>query len=108
MNLNQIKERPEFENYIKQKLLGEGSFGKAYLVKRASDGLLCCMKMIDIHKMSDKERKEVVQESRLLQALSHPNIVEFIENHDKIIKLCNNLQTINENQKKIYKKQLYD
>jgi hypothetical protein len=34
MNILQIKERQEFENYTKVKLLGEGSFGKAYLVKR--------------------------------------------------------------------------
>jgi serine/threonine protein kinase len=48
VNLNHVKERQEFENYEKQKLLGEGSFGKAYLVRRTSDGLMCVMKMIDI------------------------------------------------------------
>lgn len=61
------------------KLLGEGSFGKAYLVKRNRDGMMCVMKTIDISKMSETERKEVLQESRLLEALSHPNIVRFIE-----------------------------
>ena len=35
--MNNIKERQEFENYNKIKLLGEGSFGKAFLVERASD-----------------------------------------------------------------------
>ena len=34
-----IKEREEFAEYRKVKLLGEGSFGKAYLVIRNSDGL---------------------------------------------------------------------
>jgi serine/threonine protein kinase len=34
-----IKEREEFAEYKKIKLLGEGSFGKAYLVIRQSDGL---------------------------------------------------------------------
>ena len=42
--MNNIKEKQEFENYTKIKLLGEGSFGKAYLVTRNSDGLLCVMK----------------------------------------------------------------
>lgn len=37
--MQNIKERAEFENYQKGKLLGEGSFGKAYLVTRQSDGL---------------------------------------------------------------------
>ena len=55
-----IKERPEFEEYQKVKLLGEGSFGKAFLVRRVKDGCQCVMKMIDIHRMSDKEKREVV------------------------------------------------
>ena len=37
------------------------------------------MKTIDVSGMSDKERNGVLQESRLLEALSHPNIVRFIE-----------------------------
>ena len=56
---------------------------------RQSDGLSCVMKMIDIQKMSESERKEVVQEARLLEALSHPNIVRFIEVYKtKKGKLC--------------------
>jgi serine/threonine protein kinase len=42
--MNNIKERPEFEHYTKIKLLGEGSFGKAFLVTRNSDKLQCVMK----------------------------------------------------------------
>ena len=60
LNLNGVKERPEFETYSKIKLLGEGSFGKAFLVKRVKDGSLCVMKMIDIHRMSEKEKRETV------------------------------------------------
>ena len=37
--MHNIKERQEFENYRKIKLLGEGSFGKAFLVERASDNV---------------------------------------------------------------------
>ena len=74
-----MKERPEFEEYTKIKLLGEGSFGKAFLVKRVKDSNLCVMKMIDIGRMSDKEKREVVQEAKLLEVLNHPNIVQFIE-----------------------------
>ena len=74
-----IKERPEFEAYQKVKLLGEGSFGKAFLVRRVKDSNMCVMKMIDIGRMSEKEKKETLQEARLLEAFSHPNIVTFIE-----------------------------
>lgn len=39
--------------------------------------------------MSDSQKKEVLQESRLLEALSHPNIVKFIEVYKtKKGKLC--------------------
>jgi NIMA (never in mitosis gene a)-related kinase 1/4/5 len=37
------------------------------------------MKQIDISKMSDNERKETVKEAKILEVLSHPNIVKFIE-----------------------------
>ena len=51
--------------------------------------MLCVMKMIDIRQMSDQEKLEVLQESRLLEALDHPNIVRFIEVYKtKKGKLC--------------------
>jgi NIMA (never in mitosis gene a)-related kinase len=37
------------------------------------------MKQIDISKMSENERKETVKEAKILEVLSHPNIVKFIE-----------------------------
>ena len=47
------------------------------------------MKMIDIHRMPEKEKRETVQEAKLLEALSHPNIVKFIEVYKtKRGKLC--------------------
>jgi NIMA (never in mitosis gene a)-related kinase 1/4/5 len=47
------------------------------------------MKQIDIGRMSEKEKKEVLQEARLLEVLHHPNIVQFIEVYKtKKGKLC--------------------
>ena len=47
------------------------------------------MKQIDISVLSSEEKKEVLLESRLLEALSHPNIVKFIEVYKtKRGKLC--------------------
>ena len=47
------------------------------------------MKQIDIHRMTDREKKEVLQEARLLEVLQHPNIVKFIDAFpNKEGKLC--------------------
>ena len=37
------------------------------------------MKQIDIGKLSESEKKETVKEAKILEVLSHPNIVKFIE-----------------------------
>jgi serine/threonine protein kinase len=46
--MQNIKERQEFENYNKIKLLGEGSFGKAFLVERASDKVRSKISLIPV------------------------------------------------------------
>jgi NIMA (never in mitosis gene a)-related kinase len=47
------------------------------------------MKQIDITKMSEQEKRETVQEAKILEALNHPNIVKFIEVYKtKKGKLC--------------------
>lgn len=47
------------------------------------------MKVIDIGRMPESEKKETLQEAKILEALSHPNIVTFIEVYKtKKGKLC--------------------
>lgn len=69
----------EYELYKRIKLLGEGSFGKAYLVECLSDGSLCVIKQVDISRMSEQEKKDTLIEAKILEALQHPNIVRFRE-----------------------------
>jgi NIMA (never in mitosis gene a)-related kinase len=77
--MHQLKQQEEFEKYKKIKLLGEGSFGKAYLIERMSDRLMCVMKTIDIQRMGEQEKRETLQEAKIIEHLQHPNIVKFIE-----------------------------
>jgi serine/threonine protein kinase len=42
----------QFAPFEKIKVLGEGSYGKAYLVKQLSDNSLAVLKQIDMAKMS--------------------------------------------------------
>uniref|UniRef100_A0A0G4FQW6 non-specific serine/threonine protein kinase n=1 Tax=Chromera velia CCMP2878 TaxID=1169474 RepID=A0A0G4FQW6_9ALVE len=74
-------------NYQKIKEVGAGSFGKAILVKDKS-GKQYIMKVIDISRMNQKEKKEAMQEAKLLATLKHPYIVAFRESWVEGGQLC--------------------
>ena len=68
------------QKYEVEKVVGQGSYGRALLCRRKSDSKKCIIKQISITKLSKKEQKLTEQEACLLSKLSHPNIVTFIEN----------------------------
>lgn len=76
-----MKEKPNNFNgkYEQIKLLGEGSFGKAFLVESIDDKSLSVIKTIDLVSMSEEEKKEAIQEAKILEQLNHPNIIKFKE-----------------------------
>jgi len=59
--------------------VGEGSFGKAILVKAADGSHLIC-KMVDISKASARETQDALKEGKLLATLKHPYVVRYREN----------------------------
>uniref|UniRef100_A0A7S4L130 non-specific serine/threonine protein kinase n=1 Tax=Guillardia theta TaxID=55529 RepID=A0A7S4L130_GUITH len=65
----------KLEEYEVMKLLGKGSFGSVYCVRRLADRSLHVMKKISIHNMPAKERTATEQEVKVLQRLRHPGIV---------------------------------
>ena len=77
----EIQKKLDFEVYNKIKLLGEGAFGKAFLVECQSDKSMAVIKQIVISKMSEKERIETLKEAQILQIFNHPNIVRFRESY---------------------------
>ena len=62
-----------------QKLLGKGSYGIVYRVKRKSDGVVYALKEADVRKMSPVERMDAVNEIRLLASVRHQNVVRYHE-----------------------------
>lgn len=77
------------EKYKLIKALGEGSFGKCYLVECVSDKSRCVIKQIDIKFMSAQEKEETIKEALILQNLKHPNIISFRDAYTtKKQKLC--------------------
>ncbi|KAL2076555.1 hypothetical protein ACEWY4_027849 [Coilia grayii] len=71
------------EKYEKVKKIGEGSFGKAFLVKSKEDGRQFVIKEIGISRMSNKERQESRKEVAVLANMSHPNIVQYKESFEE-------------------------
>lgn len=71
------------DQYVRVKKIGEGSFGKALLVKKKSDGKQYVIKEIGISKMSPKEREESRKEVKVLAQLKHPNIVSYQESFEE-------------------------
>ena len=67
------------QNYSLEKVVGEGSFGKALLCRRRADSKRCIIKQIALAKLNKKDIKATEQESALLSKLQHPNIVSFWE-----------------------------
>ncbi|XP_066429639.1 serine/threonine-protein kinase Nek1 isoform X2 [Eleutherodactylus coqui] len=69
--------------YARVSKIGEGSFGKAILVKSKEDGKQYVIKEISISKMSNKEREESRREVAVLANMKHPNIVQYRESFEE-------------------------
>ena len=66
------------DSYEKIKLLGEGAFGAAYLVRQKELRQLQVAKEIRISHLTDKQREGAIAESEVLRMLKHPNIIAYI------------------------------
>ncbi|XP_059198844.1 serine/threonine-protein kinase Nek5-like isoform X2 [Centropristis striata] len=67
-------------NYEVVRQIGEGAFGKAFLVRDRGGGgdRQCVVKQINLRKMSAREKEGSKKEVTLLSKMKHPNIVAFI------------------------------
>ena len=66
-------------DFIIMKLLGKGSFGSVFLVKRKKDDQIYAMKRINLPKSPSNEKEAALNEIRLLASLSHPNVIGYKE-----------------------------
>ncbi|KAG2382327.1 hypothetical protein C9374_005529 [Naegleria lovaniensis] len=67
------------QNYKKVKVVGKGTFGQAVLVQSKIDNNLYIIKQIEISSIPEKERKEALNEVKVLSSLQHPNIVKYVD-----------------------------
>eukprot|EP00927_Polykrikos_kofoidii_P078957 TRINITY_DN75759_c0_g1_i1.p1 TRINITY_DN75759_c0_g1~~TRINITY_DN75759_c0_g1_i1.p1 ORF type:complete len:336 (-),score=51.90 TRINITY_DN75759_c0_g1_i1:116-1123(-) len=64
--------------YTKVRDIGQGSYGKATLVQD-QEGKMYVMKTIDMSAMDKKQRRDAINEVRVLSFLRHPYIVSYRE-----------------------------
>uniref|UniRef100_A0A3Q3VZ91 non-specific serine/threonine protein kinase n=1 Tax=Mola mola TaxID=94237 RepID=A0A3Q3VZ91_MOLML len=67
-------------HYIPIRILGRGAFGEATLYRRAEDNSLVVWKEVDLNSLSEKERRDVMNEINILSILEHNNIIAYF-NH---------------------------
>ncbi|XP_051258817.1 serine/threonine-protein kinase Nek5-like isoform X2 [Dicentrarchus labrax] len=77
-------------NYEVIRQIGEGAFGKAFLVRDKGGGgdRQCVVKQINLRKMSAREKEASQKEVTLLSKMKHPNIVAFIGSFQDGGSLC--------------------
>uniref|UniRef100_A0A671U5P2 non-specific serine/threonine protein kinase n=1 Tax=Sparus aurata TaxID=8175 RepID=A0A671U5P2_SPAAU len=67
-------------HYIPIRILGRGAFGEATLYRRTEDNSLVVWKEVDLNSLSEKERRDVMNEISILSMLEHNNIIAYF-NH---------------------------
>ncbi|KAG7510417.1 serine serine/threonine-protein kinase Nek9 [Solea senegalensis] len=82
-------------HYIPIRILGRGAFGEATLYRRIEDNSLVVWKEVDLNSLSEKERRDVMNEISILSILEHNNIIayfnHFMDKNSLLIELeyCN-------------------
>ena len=74
------------QRYIPTRVLGEGGYGKVWLVHRITDGVLCAAKVIDDIKCRNKawcpnRAKQIPDEILILESLDHSCIIDIHETY---------------------------
>ena len=57
--------------------LGKGTFSEVFKVKRKTDDKIYALKKVSLGPLSVKERKNALNEVRLLASIAHPSIVGY-------------------------------
>ena len=69
------KNESKTNKYTIIRKIGEGSFGKVYVV--SCNDIQYVMKQINLYGLSKKEIEKTYQEVKILQKFNHPNIIKF-------------------------------
>lgn len=76
------------ENYVDQKPIGEGAFGKVFKARRKHTGQIVALKFIKKKNRTEKDLKNLRQEIDILRRLKHENIVLLQDTFETKIEIC--------------------
>ena len=73
-------DRDPLKDYEEKKLLGEGSYGKVFLVGHKITGATRAMKVIQkVEEIDENNVLEILNEINVLKKIDHPNIIKIFE-----------------------------
>jgi mitogen-activated protein kinase 1/3 len=79
LGLNQFSDWEVGNDYVCEKILGTGSYGKVALATKKSTGQKCAIKRMDNIFDDETDCKRILREISLMRKLRHPYLVELIE-----------------------------
>ena len=59
--------------------LGEGAYSTVFKVIRKSDSKIYALKKVRMVKLTEKEKKNALNEVRILASIRHPNVIRYKE-----------------------------
>ena len=66
-------------DFKKEKVIGKGSFGSVYLVRRIIDNQIYALKTVILEKLNKKEQENSVNEVRILASIKNPYVIGYKE-----------------------------
>ena len=66
-------------DFKKEKVIGKGSFGSVYLVRRLADNKIYALKTVILDKLNKKEQENSVNEVRILASIKNPFVIGYKE-----------------------------
>lgn len=67
------------DKYERDRVIGQGSYGCCFLVRRKADGRQGVVKQIRVEGLEAQEKENVLNEARIMASLQHPNIIRLID-----------------------------
>ena len=59
--------------------LGEGAYSTVFKARRHSDDQIYAIKKVKIQNLTEKEKKNTLNEIRIMASIKHPNIISYKE-----------------------------